>query len=148
MFNYDIAHIKSKKELENEITEYEAYISLAKETGNVDELMSFTAHLEKLKNNYKTFEPNKNKQTKNHKIPVHPYYKEKRKRRRLKKMYESGCVSYRMAKMDGFYKIYTLSPTSTHLKRISNKKMRKYKKGVKMEGSNYKRIFDYWWIIY
>lgn len=47
----------------------------------------------------------------------------------------------------GYYKKYYAPPRAKYLRKVSNKQVRRYKKGIK-NGAMYRRIFDYWWELY
>lgn len=49
---------------------------------------------------------------------------------------------------DWYYKRYYYSDKKKHAKRMSNKKVRKYKPYVGLRGSDYRKIFDYWGNVY
>lgn len=72
----------------------------------------------------------------------------KRKRedkRRLKymvnKQYDEENDNY-------YHKRYYLSGRKSFAKKMSNKKVRKYRPYVPLKGAEYRKVYDYWWTVY
>lgn len=84
------------------------------------------------------------------------YQRNKETQRRLKKLYDNTknkyCLSSASYNEDKgyYYRYYCTTSYKKYLKKLANKKVRRYLKNTDILISNceYKKLSDYWWMLY
>jgi hypothetical protein len=71
---------------------------------------------------------------------------EKREKIRIKKLSKYNWMLVR--KRDGWYQRTYRGKASSYLKRLSNKKIRRFKGCLPKKGNFHHKIFDFWWSLY
>jgi hypothetical protein len=155
-WTYSEEDLKTKQDYINLLEEIESYRSLDGKdfdfgTGTIVNDMSYGSEdayyemdIQTLEEIIKWWEYD-NKPKIKHKLRYKPsrYYLKEKERKRLN--YLSKVSWHLVIERDDFKQRCYLGKRSAYLKKKSNKKVRKYNRGLPIKGNTYRKIFDYWW---
>lgn len=155
---YNSSDFKTKQDILDEFNEINAYSKLDGEdfdfgTGLIINEMSlgsedayYEMDLQSLEEalEYWDYKRPVEKKKKKHK-PTKRYFAEKEKRD-LKRLHEISPES--VWDRDNWLKRGYRGSRSAHLKKVSNKKVRRYKGELSKKGTDYRKVYDYWYILY
>lgn len=155
---YNSDDLKTKEDYINQLKEIVAYRELDGEdfdfgTGLIKNEMSFGSEDAYYKMDIQTLEEvirywnysyQESKEKK--KERTHKRYLKQKEKNRIDFLYRVSWSNV-VDRKDWKQKVYR-GKRSSYLKKLSNKKIRKYKKGLPVKSNTHYKIFDFWWELY